>query len=179
MSEEIKKTTSPYITVRSSSIHNKGIFAKTDIPEGTQILEYVGEKITKKQSDDRYDSQLEKHKKNSAADGAVYIFELNKRYDIDGNVSWNTAKYINHSCSPNCDPEIIRGQIWIVALRDIKKGEELSYNYGYDLEDWTEHPCRCSAKNCVGYIASEDLWPKLKKKIAAEKRKKAKTKKKK
>ena len=93
--------------------------------------------------------------------GLVYIFELNKRYDIDGNVSYNTAKYINHSCAPNCEPEIIRGHIWIIALRNIMKGEELTYNYGYGFEDYQDHECRCGSDNCIGYILGEEYWPKL------------------
>ncbi|RMD58040.1 SET domain-containing protein-lysine N-methyltransferase [Candidatus Woesearchaeota archaeon] len=161
---------SPYIKVKRSRIHGTGVFAKKDIPKGTKIIEYVGEKITKAESSRRSDAQIESAKKTN--DGAVYIFELNKRYDIDGNVPWNTAKYINHSCNPNCEVEIIRGHIWIISTRDIKKGEELSYNYGFDLEDYEDHPCRCGAENCVGYIAAEDQWPKLKRKLARKKSRK-------
>lgn len=164
----MKKTTSPYIVVRKSSIHNKGVFAKKNIPKGTKIIEYVGEKITKTESDKRYDETLENHHKNEA-NGAVYIFELNKRYDIDGNVSWNTARWINHSCDPNAETDIINGHIYIIATRDIKRGEEIVYNYGYNLEDWENHPCCCGTTRCVGYIAEEELWPKLKRRIAAKK----------
>ena len=166
----MKKTTSPYIVVKNSSIHNKGVFAKKDIPKGTRIIEYVGEKITKAESDRRADKVLEASKKDTTK-GAVYIFELNKRYDIDGNVSWNTAGLINHSCDPNCEAEGARGHIWITAIRDIKKGEELSYNYGYDIEDFGDHPCKCGSKKCVGYILAEDQWPKLKRILAKRKKK--------
>lgn len=153
---------SPYIIVKSSGIHNKGVFAKKNIKKGTKIIEYVGEIITKKESDSRAQTQLEKNKKNKTH-GAVYIFELNKRYDIDGNVPWNKAKYINHSCDPNAETEDINGHIWIIAIKDIKKGEEITYNYGYDLEDYKDHPCKCKSKNCVGYIVAEKHWKKLKK----------------
>ena len=156
----MRKTTSPYISVKKSKIHNKGVFAKKDVPEGTRVIEYVGEKITKRESDNRYDDSLAKHKKNQK-NGAVYVFELNKRYDIDGNVSWNTAKNINHSCDPNCEVDIIRGKIWIIALRDIKKGEELSYNYGYAYDGDDEHKCLCRTASCIGYILDEDDWPKF------------------
>lgn len=169
--ENRKPTTSEYIVVRNSSIHNKGVFAKKDIPEGTKIIEYVGRKITKKESDKISDRDLEANKKDSA-NGAVYIFELNKRYDIDGNVSWNTARYINHTCNPNCETQIIKGHIWIVSTRDIKKGEELSYNYGYDIENYEDHPCKCGSENCVGYIVDEDSWSKLKRKLARKKKSK-------
>lgn len=157
----MESTTSQYIKVRESSIHNKGIFASRDIPKGTKIIEYVGEKITKADADRRADIVLEESK-NSKTRGAVYIFILNNRYDIDGNVPYNTAKYINHSCSPNCETEIINGKIWIIAIKDIKKGEELSYDYCYGLDNYEEHPCRCGCPNCIGYIVAEEHWPKLK-----------------
>lgn len=170
----MKPTTSPYIIVKNSKVHGKGVFARKNIPEGTKVIEYVGEKLTKAQSDKRSDEQLEKAKHG---DGAVYIFELNKRYDIDGNVPWNTARLINHSCDPNCETDIVKGHIWIIALRDIKKSEELSYDYNFDIDDYEEHPCRCGSKNCVGYIVGEDHWPKLKRRLAKKKAKKTKTKK--
>ncbi|MFH1399901.1 MAG: SET domain-containing protein-lysine N-methyltransferase [Nanoarchaeota archaeon] len=149
-----------FIKVNKSGIHNNGVFARMSIPKGTRIIEYVGERISKKESDRRSEATLERSKRDTTS-GAVYIFELNKRYDIDGDVPHNTAKYINHSCLPNCEIEKVRGHIWIVASRDIDEGEELSYNYGYDMEDYQEHPCRCGAPNCVGYILDEDHWPKV------------------
>ena len=101
--------------------------------------------------------------------GAVYIFTLNERYDINGKVSWNLAKYINHSCDPNCETDIIRGKIWINAIKDIKKGEELTYDYGYDMHYFEDHPCRCNSKNCVGFIVRSNLRWRLKKKLAKKK----------
>jgi SET domain-containing protein len=165
----IKKTSSPYIQVRQSHIHHKGVFASRDIPEGTKIIEYVGEKITKHESDIRAEKVLNQAK-NDNNKGAVYIFTLNKRYDIDGNVSWNTAGIINHSCDPNCEAIDFRGHIWICAMRDIKAGEELTYNYGYDFVDWWEHPCKCGSPRCVGYILAEEHWPKLKRALARRKK---------
>ncbi len=164
----MEKTISQYIEVRESSIHNKGIFARVNISKGTKIIEYIGEKITKKESERRSDMVLEESKNNKIK-GAVYIFDLNKKYDIDGYPLYNTARWINHSCKPNCETEIINGHIWIVALRDIKKGEELSYDYGYSLDDFEEHPCKCGCKNCIGYIVSEEHREKLKKKLAKKK----------
>ena len=70
--------------------------------------------------------------------------------DIDGNVKYNTARFINHSCDPNCETDVIRGHIWVIALRDIKKGEELAYNYNYEYEDYEDHKCRCGSNRCVG-----------------------------
>jgi SET domain-containing protein len=150
-------------TVRSSSIHNRGIFAKTDIPRDTPIIEYIGEKITKAESQRRGDALINRSKKSGGA--AVYIFTLNQRYDLDGAKGRNPARYINHSCAPNCEAYVIRGRIWIYSLRDIKAGEELTYNYGFDIETWDEHPCRCGTERCVGFIVDEQQWPLLLKKL--------------
>ena len=165
MKLKLKKTTSPYIAVKNSAIHHRGVFAKTAIPKNARILEYVGEKITTREAEIRGPKVLNRSK-NDITRGAVYIFELNKRYDIDGNVPWNTAGIINHSCDPNCESVNINGHIWICAIREIAKGEELAYNYGYNFENWQEHPCRCGAKNCIGYILAEGHWPKLKRELA-------------
>ncbi|MFP4472389.1 MAG: TrmH family RNA methyltransferase [Candidatus Omnitrophota bacterium] len=155
-----RKTTSPYISVRQSVIHGAGVFAKKAIPAGTRIIEYVGEKITKAESDRRADIPLNLSRQDNTK-GAVYIFTLNKRYDIDGNVSYNTARFINHSCAPNAEAQLVHGHIWIVALTDIKKGQEITYNYNYDFDNHEDHPCRCGSPNCVGYILAEEHWPKL------------------
>lgn len=159
-SKKPKPTTSPYVEVRNSRIHGKGIYAKKFIPEGARIIEYVGEKITKTESDRRWEEHQELKKKNPDI-GDVYIFTLNQRYDIDGHVPWNTARLINHACDPNCESDIIKGKIWIVATRDIQEGEELVYNYGYGWDEFEDHPCCCGTSCCVGYILDEDHWPKL------------------
>ena len=165
----MKATTSPYIEVRKSVIHGTGVYAAKDIPKGATIIEYVGRKITKEESDRVYERQFDRHEKDSS-EGAVYIFELNAKWDIDGNVSWNTARFINHSCAPNAEAENTTRRILIKALRKIRKGEEITYNYGYDIDNYEDHPCRCGAPNCVGYIADEDLWPELRRRIAEKKR---------
>lgn len=158
-------TDSEFIEVRDSGIHGKGVFAKKDIPKGVRVLEYVGEKVTKKESDRRADEQLELEKNDPDSIGAVYIFELSDEHDIDGNVEWNTARLINHSCDPNCETEDDDEYVWIISKRDIKKGEEITYNYGYDLDSYEDHPCKCGSENCVGYIVDEKHWPKLKEKL--------------
>lgn len=158
-------TKSPYVIKRKSSIHGYGIYARCDIPKGARVIEYVGDRITKSESVKRAEQNFLKAEQDQDH-GAVYIFVLNKRYDIDGNVFYNTAKYINHSCDPNCETDIIRGKIWVIALRNIAKGEELYYNYGYDLDEYEKHPCRCRTNRCVGFIASEELWPRLRKLVA-------------
>jgi uncharacterized protein len=158
-----KTPTKRYWTVRSSSIHNRGIFARCDIPNDVPIIEYVGEKITKAESLRRGEALVEKSKKTGCA--AVYVFTLNQRYDIDGAKGSNPARYINHSCAPNCEAYIIRGRIWIYSLREIEAGEELTYNYGFDVDTWDEHPCRCGTERCVGFIVEEKQWPKLLRKM--------------
>ena len=146
----MKKTTSPYIVIKKSGIHRKGVFAKKNIPEGTRVIEYVGEKITHTEADRRTES-------------LIYAFILNKRHCIDGDAPYNTAKNINHSCDPNCEVDIIRGHIWIIAIKDIEKGEEITYNYNFDFDkDYKDHPCKCGTKKCIGFILDEDEWPKLK-----------------
>lgn len=168
---EKKPTTSEWIIVKESKIHNKGIFASQDIKKGTKIIEYVGELVTKKESDDISDSEVELSKSNPQELGAVYIFTLNKNYDINGNVPYNTARLINHSCDPNCESDIINGKIWIKAKRDIKKGDELGYDYGYDIENYEDHICKCGSKNCIGYIVNSDYWINLRKKLRWKKKK--------
>lgn len=146
--------------VKSSKIHGKGVYAKKDIPKGVKVIEYVGKIVSRKEGDRIAEEQYSKSEKTGA--GSVYIFELNKKQDVDGNVSWNPARYINHSCDPNCRYKRIANHIWIVSFRDIKKGEELSYDYGYDLEEYKNHPCKCNSKNCLGYIIGRRYWKKFK-----------------
>ncbi len=145
--------------VSGSSIHNRGVLATQPIAAETYILQYLGEKITKAESERRGIAQMARGKRNHS--GQVYIFELNKRYDLDGFRQNNPARYINHSCDPNCEAVNWKGQIWVVAKRDIEEGEELTYDYGFALEHFLDHPCRCGASNCCGYIVAEAERPKL------------------
>ena len=147
---------------KKSSVHGSGLFAFENIKKGRKIIEYVGDKVTKKEGDRRADKQINKAKKNRN-NGMVYVFELNQRYDIDGGVAYNHARLINHSCNPNCEVEINNNQIWISAIKSIKKNVELTYNYGYSYDaDYVDHVCKCGSYKCVGYILDEDHWSKLK-----------------
>ena len=131
---------------KKSGINNLGLFAKSDINKGEKVIEYKGRKFTHKQveENDRFDNSK-----------AIYLFTLNERYVLDGDTKINTAKYINHSCNPNCEVDIIKGKIWIIAIKDIKKGDELSYDYGFGYDaDFRQFPCKCGSKNCCGYIVS-------------------------
>ncbi|MBI2573367.1 SET domain-containing protein-lysine N-methyltransferase [Candidatus Woesearchaeota archaeon] len=156
--EEMKKRgTSPLVVIKESAIHNKGGYAACDIAKGTKIIQYVGEKLTKEVSNRRCEEQVELAKTDPSC-GEVYIFELDDQYDIDGNVPYNTARFLNHSCEPNCRDVNDNGEIWIVAIRDIKKGEELLYNYRFGLDDFQDFPCRCGSPRCFGYILDEEDW---------------------
>jgi len=129
-----------------SPIHGTGGFARVDIPSGTRVIEYVGERITKQESLARCERSNE------------YIFAIDDEHDLDGSVDWNPARFLNHSCEPNCEAQFLEGRIWLVAIREIRAGEELTFNYSYDLEDYREHPCHCGAKSCVGYIVAEEFF---------------------
>lgn len=141
-----------WIRAARSGIHGHGVYARKDIPDGTRVIEYVGERITKAEARRREKARLERQRRGG--DASVYIFELNQRYDLDGRTTRNLARLINHSCAPNCRAEAVRGHIWIVARRDIPAGAELTFDYGFSLAEGKQHPCRCGAKRCVGFIVN-------------------------
>ncbi len=147
--------------VKKSKIHGSGIFAAREIQKGEKIIQYIGEKIKKNEGDRRSEQRIKKYL-NSKTTGSVYIFELNSRYDIDGSFFYNKARYANHSCNPNCEVEIIKNEIWISSIKKINKGDEITYDYGYefDKDDFRDHICKCNSINCIGYIISKDDWRK-------------------
>ncbi len=159
-----RNSTPPPYEVRDSAIHGRGVFAARDLQTDEQILEYIGEKIDKVESERRGRERIDRAAQTGEA--AVYIFILNDEQDIDGSGPDNDARLINHSCDPNCEAWNHDTSIWIHALRPIKKGEELSFNYGFEVDTWEEHPCRCGSENCVGYIVVKEHWPQLKKEVA-------------
>ena len=134
------------IEFRQSSIHGTGGFALEPIPTGTKIIEYQGERIDKQQALER------------CMEGNHFIFHLDETWDLDGNVDWNPARLLNHSCEPNCEAELIDGKIWIVARRPISAEEEISFNYNYDLESYQDYPCGCGSPACIGFILAEELF---------------------
>jgi SET domain-containing protein len=134
-----------WVHFHASAIHGTGGFARKDIPRGTQIIEYLGERIDKAESLRRCEA------------GNQFIFQLDSATNLDGNVDWNPARFLNHSCAPNCDAELDNGRIWIIARQDIPAGQELTFNYGFSLEDYKEYPCACGAPSCVGYIVAEEF----------------------
>lgn len=141
--------------VRDSIIHGRGVFAARFIPAETEIGEYTGERISKAESLERCTA------------GNVYVFTLDDEQDLDGSVDSNVMRFVNHSCAPNCEALMDDDRrIWITAARDIQPGEEITYNYGYDLEDYPDHPCRCGAPNCIGFIVAEELVPMVRRRLA-------------
>ncbi len=134
------------IAFKASPIHGLGCFATRAIAKGTRVLEYLGERIDKQES-------LRRCELNNP-----YIFSLNDAEDIDGAVEWNPARLINHSCEPNCEAVCEDNRIWIIANRDVRAGEELTFNYGFDLEDYRDYPCTCGSNNCVGFIVAEEFF---------------------
>jgi|TARA_B110000967_G_scaffold209926_1_gene268645 hypothetical protein len=159
----------PLCKVDQSSIHQRGLFATCDIEEGADIIQYVGEKISKEESNRR---ALEwEEQARTTGEGLVYIFELDDDWDLDGRLGENPARYMNHSCDGNCEALNCDGEIWVVARKGIKQGEELVYDYGYDMEHFLDHPCGCGADKCIGYIVREDQRKKVKKLIKGLKKK--------
>jgi len=130
---------SEFLLVKTSKIHGRGVFARAPIPKGTFVIEYTGEKILRKEGLKR--DRLQKSK------GMFYVFALNSRWCVDG-ATGGDARFINHGCNPNCTYQRKYGKIWIRALRNIKTGEELTYDYD-DCEKG-KYPCKCGAKNCKG-----------------------------
>ena len=132
------------LVTRGSNIHRTGCYTTVPVKKGTFVVEYLGEIITKEEGDERYDGR--EH---------TYLFGLRDgSYVIDGT---NVAAFINHSCDPNCETDEIKGHVWIIALRDIAAGEELTYDYNlYDGDEDDPAPCSCGAKNCRGTLYSEE-----------------------
>ena len=139
----------PALAIRSSKISGLGAFAQRPIPKGARIIEYRGERISPAEADRRYAGSPEGHPH-------VLLFTVNSRIVIDGGVRGNEARFINHSCGPNCEAMTEGRRIWIYALKDIAVGEELTYDYNLtgdpqDLaEQRREYPCNCGSANCRG-----------------------------
>jgi SET domain-containing protein len=142
------------IQVRKSGVHGKGVFALQDIPEGETLIEYIGEIISWKEAQRR-------HPWNPDDPNHTFYFHVDDKRVIDAAVGGNAARWINHSCDPNCEALVENGRVFIYALRDIKKGEELAYDYWFVLEDphtakmKALYPCRCGSKKCRGTILAD------------------------
>jgi SET domain-containing protein len=137
--------------VRRSKIHGRGVFALVDIPKGTRLMEYLGERITHREADRRYAAEHE----NSPH---TMLFAVNDKVVIDATKRGNSARYINHSCNPNCEAIEEDERIFIETSRRIPKGGELTYDYNLVLEERhtpavkAAHACYCGTRNCRGTL---------------------------
>jgi len=142
------------IVVRNSPIHGRGVFALRAIPKGTRIIEYKGKLITDKEADRRYGRIHE----NSAH---TMLFSVDDALVIDATRQGNSARWINHSCAPNCEIDEQDHRVFIVARRAIRAGEELAYDYNLQIGErhtkkaQREHACFCRAKRCRGTMLGE------------------------
>ena len=151
------KPYSRWITAGQSTIHGRGVYARELIPDGTPVIEYTGERITKAEAARRETQRLARQRRGG--DDSVYVFNLTRRHDLDGRTRRNVARLINHSCAPNCRIEVTRGRVWITARRDIPAGAELTFDYGFAFAEWPLHPCRCGSPRCPGFIVnSAQRW---------------------
>lgn len=138
--------------VRRSPIHGTGGFATRDIRRGERIIEYRGERITHDEADDRYPDP------EDGVPHHTFLFEVDEDTVLDAAVRGNAARWLNHSCDPNCESVIEDGRVWIEAIRPIKRGQELVYDYQFVLEERhtpalkKQYPCRCGSRKCRGTI---------------------------
>ena len=152
-------TKEPLFELRRSAIQGRGAFALRRIRKGTRIIEYTGEIISNEEADRRYDDDsMRRHH--------TFLFSLDDGTCIDAAVGGNDARFINHSCDPNCEAVDVKGRIFIEAIRTIEPGEELVYDYAYERdgendERWEQlYVCRCGAPNCRGTILAPPSEPK-------------------
>lgn len=147
------------------------MFAVQDLAEGERIIEYKGEIITWKEA-------LRRHPHDPAQPNHTFYFHIDDGRVIDGNVDGNAARWINHSCEPNCEADEVDGRVYIKALRNIAAGEELNYDYGLIIDEpyteklLSEFPCYCGSEQCRGTLLTpkdDDEDDKKKKKKAKKK----------
>jgi len=142
-----------YFAVRPSPIQGLGGFARRPIASGTRIIEYTGERISHAEADERYDdARMIRHH--------TFLFTVDGITVIDAAVGGSAARFLNHSCEPNCVPVVERGRVFIEAARGIRPGEELTYDYAYRREGGADedreerYACGCGARRCRGSLLS-------------------------
>jgi uncharacterized protein len=139
------------IQTRKSGVHGRGVYAVVDLAEGETLIEYVGEVIT-------WDEALRRHPHDPTDPNHTFYFHIDEEHVIDAKHGGNSARWINHSCAPNCEADVDDGRVFIRALRHIKAGEELFYDYGLVIDEpytpklKAEYPCWCGAKSCRGTL---------------------------
>ena len=137
------------LQVRKSGVHGKGVFAVQPIRKGEAFIEYIGEVIG-------WPEALRRHPHDPDQPDHTFYFHLDDERVIDGLVGGNASRWINHACAPNCEAEDDTGRVWLKALRHIRVGEELFFDYGLVIEErYTpalkkRFECRCGAKTCRG-----------------------------
>jgi len=129
-----KGSTLPKIARRRSPVHGYGVFAAEAIPKSARVIDYAGELI-------RNDADCEAREDRYLRDGCIWVFRVNRAWSRDAAVGGNIARFINHSCTPNCRFEVVDKTIWIRAARSIRRGEELTYDYS--IIGNRTIPCRC------------------------------------
>jgi SET domain-containing protein len=153
------KSRSNRIAVRSSGVHGKGVFAVVNIAEGETLIEYKGEIIT-------WPEALRRHPHDPSDPNHTFYFSIDDKHVIDGKVDGNSARWINHSCDPSCEADEQNGRVFIKALRNIKAGEELNYDYGLVIDERytpklkAQYPCWCGSDNCRGTLLAPKRAPK-------------------
>ena len=141
------------IQTRLSGVHGKGVFAVQDIAKGEVLVEYVGEIISWKEA-------LRRHPHDPKDPNHTFYFQIDEDHVIDAKYGGNSSRWINHSCAPNCEADEEGGRVFIKALRKIKAGQELFYDYGLIIDERytpklkAEYPCWCGAKACRGTLLS-------------------------
>jgi len=141
------------ITVRTSPVHGRGVFALADLPTGTLLLEYKGLRLSWKEAQ-------RIHAKSGSEDGHTFLFGLDDGSVIDGARGGNSARWLNHSCAPNCEAEQDGERVFIRAIRPIGKGQELFIDYRLTVEGRRTaalkrlYACRCLASGCRGTMLS-------------------------
>lgn len=158
----------PYV-IKRSKIQGRGGFATRLIRKGARVAEYLGERISHEEGDRRYDDDTMKRHH-------TFLFVVDKRIVIDAARGGNDARFLNHSCDPNCETVIEKRRVFIEAMRAIHPGDELTYDYSYDRDDATgwgkeaeaQYPCHCGAANCRGTILAPEK-KKRKKPVAKKK----------
>jgi SET domain-containing protein len=149
MKKSANRRRAPLFEVRHSPIHGYGVFAARRIRKGTTVIEYLGERVSHAQADARYEDK-------DPNDNHTFLFTVDAKTVIDAGVGGNEARYINHGCDPNCESTAMDKRIFIEAIRTIRSGEELSYDYQIQRDDDDAagvddvYACRCGAKNCRG-----------------------------
>ncbi|CAN5817482.1 SET domain-containing protein-lysine N-methyltransferase [soil metagenome] len=142
------------LSLRSSGIHGKGVFAREWIPAGTRLIEYRGERITTAVADARYPDE-------EGVAHHTFLFAIDDDVVIDAATKGSMARWINHCCEPNCDAVIDGGRVFIEAVEDIVPGEELTYDYNFILEERhspaakRRYPCICGTPGCRGTILAK------------------------